>query len=242
LVIRLQDKGNSFVFLDNDTDAHKVSQQMSRGSFQIIDHDITNETCSEILEWTGKWRSRGLSDKWIKFITSYSSPGPGINYPLIKTHKPGNPARVITSGCGTPTENLSLFVEKYCKTVVETIPCRVQDTRHMLNIIDELNLEGVEDGDLLVSFDITNMFPSIDNQSGVERVRYKLTQYADKLDVPVECVVEALEICLKRNCSTFRGHYWLQENGTAMGPKISCSYADIVAENIDQKVLASRTI
>ena len=44
---------------------------MSRGSFQIIDHDITNETCSEILEWTGKWRSRGLSDKWINFITSY---------------------------------------------------------------------------------------------------------------------------------------------------------------------------
>jgi hypothetical protein len=63
LVIRLQDKGNSFVFLDNDTHAYKVSQQMSRGSFQVIDHDITNETCSEILEWTGKWRSRGLSDK-----------------------------------------------------------------------------------------------------------------------------------------------------------------------------------
>ena len=215
---------------------------MSRGSFQIIDHDITNETCSEILEWTGKWRSRGLSDKWINFITSYSSPGPGINYPLIKTHKPGNPARVITSGCGTPTENLSLFVEKYCKTVVETIPCHVQDTRHMLNIIDELNLEGVEDGDLLVSLDITNMFPSIDNQSGVERVRYKLTRYADKLDMQVECVVEALEICLKRNCSTFHGQYWLQENGTAMGPKNSCSYADIVAENIDKKVLASQTI
>jgi hypothetical protein len=54
--------------------------------------------------------------------------------------------------------------------------------------------------------------------------------------------VEALEICLKRNFSTFRGQYWLQENGTAMGPKNSCSYADIVAENIDKKVLASRTI
>jgi hypothetical protein len=50
---------------------------------------------------------------------------------------PGNPARVITSSCGRHTENLSLFVEKYCKAVVETIPRRVQDTRHMLNIIDD---------------------------------------------------------------------------------------------------------
>ena len=112
----------------------------------------------------------------------------------------------------------------------------------MLNIIDELNLEGIVDVDLLVSFDIINMFPSIDNQSGVESVRHKLNQYAHKIDVPVECVVEALEICLKCNCSTFCGQYWLQENGTAMGPKNSCSYADIVAKNIDQQVLAARTI
>ena len=85
-------------------------------------------------------------------------------------------------------------MEKYCDIVVDTISCRVQDTQHMLNIIDELNLEGIDDVDLLVSFDIINMFPSIDNQSGVERVRHKLNQYAHKIDVPVECVVEALSV------------------------------------------------
>ena len=44
--------------------------------------------------------------------------------------------------------------------------------------------------------------------------------------------MEALEICLKCNCSTYDGQFWLQEEGTAMGPKNSCSYADIVAEEI----------
>ena len=34
----------------------------------------------------------------------------------------------------------------------------------------------------------------------------------------------------------------MQENGTAMGPKNSCSYADIVAEFIDVKVLESRQV
>ena len=56
-------------------------------------------------------------------------------------------------------------------------------------------------------------------------------------DIPVEYIIE--EICFSRNCSTFRGQYWLQENGTAMGPKNSCSYANIVAENIDVPVLAA---
>ena len=102
----------------------------------------------------------------------------------MKMHKVGNPARIITSGCGTPTENLSFFVEKYCKVAVESISCRVRDTSHMLDIIDELNEIGVSDGDMLVSFDIINMFPSIDNKIGVEQVCSKLEEVADRLDLP----------------------------------------------------------
>ena len=48
------------------------------------------------------------------------------------------------------------------------------------------------------------MFPSIDNRVGVERVSKKLQNFFDKFDVPTECVVEALPIGRKKNCSTFR--------------------------------------
>ena len=34
-------------------------------------------------------------------------------YGLITTHEENNPARVITSGCGTAVEFLSIFVENY---------------------------------------------------------------------------------------------------------------------------------
>jgi hypothetical protein len=44
-------------------------------------------------------------------------------------------------------------------------------------------LAGVQDGDLLVSFDITNMLPSINNQTGVERVQRKLYEYASNFDI-----------------------------------------------------------
>ena len=52
------------------------------------------------------------------------------------------------------------------------------DTSHMLEIIDELNEIGISDGDMLVSFDIINMFSPIDNKTGVERVRSKLEEVA----------------------------------------------------------------
>ena len=110
------------MFLDNALDSDKVKEQMDKGSFKVLEYDISESTCIDIQNWLEKWKKRGLSDEWIKFITSNKAPRPGTNYPLIKTHKPDNPARVITSGCGTPTENLSSFVETYCKLTLENIP------------------------------------------------------------------------------------------------------------------------
>ena len=76
---------------------------------------------------------------------------------------------------------------------------------------------GVLDGDMLVSFDIINMFPSIDNKTGVERIRSKLIEVSDRLNLPVECIIEALEICLTKNCSAYREQYWLHRDYFMVG-------------------------
>ena len=41
--------------------------------------------------------------------------------------------------------------------------CWIKDTAHLLNIIDNLNKNYIPDNYILVSFDIVNMFPSLDN-------------------------------------------------------------------------------
>ena len=80
---------------------------------------------------------------------------------LIKTHEVDNTARVITSGCSTATEKLSIFVETVLFDLANDLPSRIRDTRHMLNIVDELNRLNLACESILVGFDIVNMFPSI---------------------------------------------------------------------------------
>ncbi len=96
--------------MDNKLDADKVKEQMERGCFKNLGYDPSPETSLEIEQWINKWKPMGLSAKWIKFITNTNNTHPGINYRLIKTHKADNSARVITSGCNTPTENQFIFV------------------------------------------------------------------------------------------------------------------------------------
>ena len=52
-----------------------------------------------------------IDDKWQPYLKPTNDSTPGRMCGLIKTHKVGNPARVITSGCSTAMEKLSIFVE-----------------------------------------------------------------------------------------------------------------------------------
>ena len=54
-------------------------------------------------------------------------------YSLIKTHESGNLARVITNGCSTAIEKLSIFIETILFDLANDLPSRIRDTEHMLN-------------------------------------------------------------------------------------------------------------
>ena len=72
-------------------------------------------------------------------------------------------------------ENLSIFVEKCLFPEVLKIESRVRDTSEMLNFIDFLNDSNIlTENCMLVTFDIVNMFPSIDNESGHQAVKNTL--------------------------------------------------------------------
>ena len=75
-------------------------------------------------------------------------------YGLIKTHKVGNPVSVITSGCSTAMEKLSIFVETLLFDLANELPSRIRDTGHMLNRVDELNRSNLPSESILVRFDI----------------------------------------------------------------------------------------
>ena len=93
-----------------------------------------------------------------------------MNSTLYKTHKPNNPVRLLTSECNTAIEKLARYIEVICAPLIENMRSRIMNTSHLLSIVDELNHKGIPENTILVSFDVVNMFPSIDNQTGIEAV------------------------------------------------------------------------
>ena len=124
----------------------------------------------------------------------------------------------MSSRCSTAIENLSIFVEKCLCSEVLKIESRVKDTSEMLTIIDNLNKGNtLTSACRLVSFNIINMFPSIDNVSRLKVVKRILGAKKDQFP-PTACIIEAFKLCFERNYSIFHNKHFLQNDCTAQGP------------------------
>ena len=236
-VFRIQDKGSRFVILSQNEYREKMLEQLNNNlHYDKLNHDPTKEHSDRVKDWGRKWLGKGQISQDIATWVAISEPKPGVAFGNVKTHKEGNPLRLITSCCGTAIERLSAFTEFYLKPLAHNLPSFVKDTTDLINKIQTLNAERgpLPPGCLLVSWDVVAMFPNIDNNLGLTAVRKYLDSRSDKFP-STDCIVEAIEICLQANNCQFSGKDFVQKHGTAMGPKNACSYADLAMGLIDEK-------
>ena len=191
----------------------------------------------QIDDWAEKYGDY-ISPKIGKQLTS-DRDRPGYNYGNYKAHKPekGYPLRLITSGCGSPVKILSCFVDYHLKPLISDLNNVVIDISHFLRKLEKFNAEfdGSMDGVMLVTWDIENMFPSIDNDMGINACREALEKRLEA-DPPTDCVIDALKIVLENNISYFNNRIYKQDSGSAMGPNHSCSYSDNAIGPLDKRV------
>jgi hypothetical protein len=90
--------------------------------------------------------------------------------------------------------------------------------------------------------DVVSLFPNVDNAMGVPATRRMLEAHPTPLDVPTQCVMEALQIALDNNVCQYTPDdgitvYAKPNMGTAMGPAHSCDYVDIYMGELDEKLV-----
>ena len=136
-VIRVQDKGSRFAVLETNSYIEKVEQQINRSSFDKLDTDPSPKFKDKLNNWLEKW-SYIITNEWKEFIRPDNC-NAGKIYGMVKTHKVDNPVRVITSGCNTVVEKLSILVQKSLYPLADGLNSKIKDTNNMLEIIDNIN-------------------------------------------------------------------------------------------------------
>ena len=124
----------------------------------------------------------------------------------------------------------------FCLSYQKVCHLELRAVTYLVDIIDNLNSMLLPANASLVSFDIANMFSNIDNKSGLDALKSVLLRRSTNTP-PVKCILEGLELCLTCNNSIFNNRNFLQTDGTAQEPHMSCSNSDIAASKFDTTAL-----
>ena len=168
-------------------------------------------------------------------------------YHLIKTHKipptsedPGQlPVRGIISARSSPLERLAGLVDYFLKPGMENLPTFLQDTKHVLQILEQIN-EKVDKGEVsldgvgLVSLDIESMYSNMSLDLGSSACKeYLDSRYSnnsivddqESLKVTTKSILDALELCVKNNFFKFNSQVYKQAGGVGTGIKLAPPFA-----------------
>ena len=91
---------------------------------------------------------------------------------------------------------------KTLNPLADRLNSKIKNTNNMLEIIDNMYKSILPENCVLVSFDVVNMFPNIDNKSGLLKVKEALTDITFDVD-STQRIGDALEICLTCNNPKF---------------------------------------
>ena len=69
--------------------------------------------------------------------------------------------------CDIAIESLSIYIEHVLFKLSKGMPSRIKDNNHLLYIVHNMNSMFLPANAIFVSFDIANVFPNIDNKSGL---------------------------------------------------------------------------
>ena len=94
---------------------------------------------------------------------------PGRFYLLPKIHKPGCRGRPVVSGCSTPTEKISEFLDHKLVPEVESY---VKDTNDFLRKLGEIG--ELPEGTILCTIDVVGLYLHIPHYEGIEAVKEAL--------------------------------------------------------------------
>ncbi len=242
-VIKPADKGGAIVIWSTtDYEKEALSQLSDKKYYERIqahpDTIIPTQTNTITKYVKDLFKYGDIDHKTLKYLLPPTPPRTPIFYLLPKIHKPNNPGRPIISGCDSPTDRLSSFIDTYLKPLCNSLPSYIKDTNHFLQTIFNLPTP-LPPNTILATIDVKSLYTNIPHDEGIHATLEALDTKHGRMWPLRKVIHQFLEHILKENYFTFKYQLYLQKHGTAMGTKMAPSFANIFMGALEKSLLSS---
>ena len=154
-------------------------------------------------------------------------------------YKKDNPLRPIVSSQGSVSYGVAKEIAKILKPLTGSNNHQVLNSKEFADDIKKIKLE---EGECIISYDVSSLFTSIPVKSALEVVKSKLEQdkaLQQRTSLSINNIMDLLEFCLCNTYFLFQGKHYEQTQGAAMGSPVSPVIANIYMESFEDRALSS---
>jgi hypothetical protein len=218
------DKGNATIILNTEDYKHKVTSLLEDTSYRRIDKDPTEKT-----ERKTSWllKNSTLTEDINKQLLPSGSIPPRL-YGLPKMHKDGVPLRPIVRNIGAPTYQLSKYLAGFLSQLTGKVTHHVRNSLQFVQTWDSIIVQPEE---LMVSFDVVSLFTKVPITDTLQLVGQ---HFEEDLLVLFKHMLTSTYFC-------FKGKFYEQTNGVAMGSPLSPVVANFFMEDFEKRAIELAT-
>ena len=233
--IKSADKGGAIVVMNrNDYKQECLRQLRNKDHYARTGTDKTKEVAKQVAAYLRHCKKqKTIPEKVVDYLIP-KDPRTAVFYTLPKIHKANNPGRPIISANECPTEKISQFVDFYLSPLAHQVPSYIKDTNHFLEILHDISPLPKES--ILCTIDVSALYTSIPHEEGLLAIKEALNTRQDQ-NPPSSVITHLTRLILTNNVFRFDDTHYRQVQGTAMGTKMTPSYAILFMANLESKIL-----
>ena len=154
-----------------------------------------------------------------------------------KVHKQDKPLRPIVSSIGSITYEYARYLAKILGPLVGRTENHIKNSTDFVRKIQDLEIPPPKK---MVSFDVSALFTSIPVDEAISTTRQHMEKdqsWQNRTKLTIDDVIEMLDICLSTTYFSYKGTFYKQKKGAAMGSPVSPIIANIFMENFENNAL-----
>ncbi|XP_055538479.1 uncharacterized protein LOC129725997 [Wyeomyia smithii] len=216
------DYNSKMLHLLSDENTYKPTKTNPTSGFQKQNNDLVNRLLNlELIDSTTAYQLRTLSSHCPR------------KYGLPKAHKQDLPLRPVVPNIGGPSYMLSKYIGRIVRASIE---CEYNVT-DSFSFCEYINTVRLPPSYILISLDVVSLFTCIPRSLVIHTIITKWDRIKRHTKINLDFFIEIVNFCMECSYFSFRGQYFKQISGTAMGNPFSPTAADLVMELLLEEVV-----
>ena len=232
-VILMVDKGVSMVVMDRDDYNNKAEELLHQATYRPIPNDPTNKLKNRLITLLKKIKAEGgMNEATYKRLYPTGAGSP-------KVHKQGTPLRPLVSSTGAATYQTSKELSRILKPLVGKSRHHIHNNQDFLEDLKSIKLAPDE---VMMSYDVKALFTSVPIEPALKIIEKLLKEdhsLQSRTTMSTQQIMDLLGLCLRSTYFTFKGKFYEQVEGAAMGSPISPIVANLYMEDFEIRAIQS---